>query len=183
MVRLILLDRDGVINFDSPDYIKTADEWRPIPGSLDAIAALRAEGFKVAVCTNQAGIARGKLGESDLAAIHDKMGAALDTLDTRLDGLVFCPHHPDDNCQCRKPQPGMLLEMMQRLSTNARNTIFVGDSVQDAQAAHAAGCRAALVRTGNGRRAEVAARTLGLAVEVFDDLADFASEFASERPS
>ena len=124
MARLILLDRDGVINFDSPDYIKTADQWRPIPGSLNAIATLRANGFMVAVCTNQAGIARGKLDESDLAGIHAKMDSALDALNTRLDGLTYCPHLPEDACECRKPQPGMLLKMMRQLSAGAKDTVF-----------------------------------------------------------
>ena len=179
MARLILLDRDGVINFDSPDYIKTADEWRPIPGSLNAIAALRANGFMVAVCTNQAGIARGKLGESDLAGIHAKMDAALGALNTRLDGLTFCPHHPDDACECRKPQPGMLLKMMRQLSASARDTVFVGDSLKDLQAAHAAGCTGGLVRTGNGRKSEAAATTQGMVVRTFADLASFVRDWVS----
>ncbi len=173
MARLILLDRDGVINFESPDYIKTAEEWRPIPGSLDAIATLRTRGIKVAVCTNQAGIARGKLDRSDLDEIHAKMNSALLALNTRLDGLTYCPHHPDDVCGCRKPQPGMLLEMMRLLSTDAQDTVFVGDSLKDAQAAQAAGCTGVLVRTGNGRKAEAAATREGLVIEIFDDLASF----------
>jgi D-glycero-D-manno-heptose 1,7-bisphosphate phosphatase len=173
MVRLILLDRDGVINFESPQYIKTADEWRPIPGSLEAIATLRASGFKVAVCTNQAGIARGRLRMSDLDSIHAKMRSALSALDTRLDGLTFCPHHPDDACPCRKPRPGMLLEMMKLLSADPNDTTFVGDSLRDVQAAHAAGCRAVLVRTGNGRAAQAETDSQGMLVEVFDDLASF----------
>jgi D-glycero-D-manno-heptose 1,7-bisphosphate phosphatase len=176
MARLILLDRDGVINFDSPDYIKTPDEWRPIPGSLEAIAALRASGCKVAVCTNQAGVARGMLSRLELEAIHQKMRDSLHGLGTQLDGLLYCPHHPDDGCNCRKPQPGMLLEMMRFLSAGAEDTVFVGDSLRDLQAAEAAGCRAVLVRTGNGRETESVARSRGLAVRVFDDLASYVRE-------
>ncbi|MCZ6712267.1 MAG: D-glycero-beta-D-manno-heptose 1,7-bisphosphate 7-phosphatase [Gammaproteobacteria bacterium] len=179
MARLILLDRDGVINFDSPGYIKTADEWRPIPGSLHAIATLRANGFKVAVCTNQAGVARGKLSESDLGGIHAKMDSALDALNTRLDGLTYCPHHRDDACKCRKPQPGMLLKMMHELSTGAQDTVFVGDSVTDLRAAQAAGCTGVLVRTGNGRKSEAAAIAQGMVVRTFDDLAGFVDDCLS----
>ncbi|MDH3643705.1 MAG: D-glycero-beta-D-manno-heptose 1,7-bisphosphate 7-phosphatase [Gammaproteobacteria bacterium] len=174
MARLILLDRDGVINFDSPDYIKSADEWRPIPGSLEAIATLRSHGAKVAVCTNQAGIARGRFSSADLAAIHAKLNSALAALDTRLDALTFCPHHPDDACDCRKPKPGMLLAMMREFAAEPAQTVFVGDSLRDLQAAHAAGCQAVLVRTGSGKETEPRARAKGLTFEAFDDLAGWA---------
>jgi len=179
MARLILLDRDGVINFDSPDYIKSAAEWHPIPGSLEAIAALRSHGFMVGVCTNQAGIARGRLSLADLEAIHARMDLALRALHTRLDGLRYCPHGPDDGCRCRKPQPGMLLEMMRERACTAQHTIFVGDSMRDIEAANAAGCRSILVRTGNGRQTEAAASERGMLVEVFDDLAAFARTILS----
>jgi len=179
MARLILLDRDGVINFESPDYIKNADEWRPIPGSLEAIAALRSHGFRVAVCTNQAGIARGRLSVQDLEAIHARMDRALRALHTHLDGLRYCPHGPDDGCRCRKPQPGMLLEMMRELGTAPADTIFVGDSLRDMEAAQAAGCSGTLVRTGNGVQAEAAAREGGMLVQVFADLAAFARAILS----
>ncbi len=179
MARLILLDRDGVINFDSPDYVKNAEEWHPIPGSLEAIAALRSHGFMVGVCTNQAGIARGRLSVADLEAIHARMDLALRALHTRLDGLRYCPHGPEDGCRCRKPQPGMLLEMMHELGSTAQDTIFVGDSMRDVEAAQAAGCRGILVRTGNGPRAEAAARERGMLVEVFADLAAFAQTILS----
>jgi len=179
MARLILLDRDGVINFDSPDYIKTAAEWRPIPGSLEAIAMLRAHGAKVAVCTNQAGIARGKFSAADLAAIHSKLNSVLAALDTRLDGLTYCPHHPDDGCDCRKPKPGMLLAMMREFAADPTETVFVGDSLRDLQAANAAGCKAVLVRTGAGRETEPRARADGLTFEAFDDLAGWAAGVAT----
>jgi len=173
MTRLILLDRDGVINFDSPNYIKDADEWVPIPGALAAIARLQAAGYRVAVCTNQAGIGRGILTTAALGRIHDKLRAWLAQHGAVLDGLAYCPHHPDDGCACRKPQPGMLLAMMRELQAEPTETLYVGDSLRDVQAAHAAGCAAALVRTGAGAGAEAAAKALGVSC-VADDLAALA---------
>jgi D-glycero-D-manno-heptose 1,7-bisphosphate phosphatase len=170
MTRLILLDRDGVINYDSPDYIKDAAEWQPIPGSLESVARLKTAGYKVAVCTNQAGIGRGILTEEALLNIHAKLTAALADLGTELDALLFCPHHPDDGCFCRKPKPGMLRDAMSMLGIGPGETVYVGDSLRDIQAAQAAGCAAALVRTGKGRAAEPAARDLGVSC-VADDLA------------
>jgi D-glycero-D-manno-heptose 1,7-bisphosphate phosphatase len=170
MTRLILLDRDGVINYDSPDYIKDAAEWLPIPGSLEAIAQLKVEGLKVAVCTNQAGIGRGILSHDALLRIHAKLAVQLAEHGVALDALEYCPHHPDDGCRCRKPSPGMLLDVMAALGEEAADTLYVGDSLRDVQAAQAAGCAAALVRTGRGAAAEAAARELGVAL-VHDDLA------------
>lgn len=177
MTRLILLDRDGVVNHDSPDYIKTPDEWVAIPGSIQAISDLKRSGRLVAVCTNQSGVARGKLSPAQLQAIHQKMTAALAGCGVELDGLVFCPHHPDEGCSCRKPQPGMLLAMMAELNVAPDQTVYAGDSIRDAEAAAAAGCRFVLVRTGNGKAVESTLRRRGLA-EVYDDLAEFASSLA-----
>ncbi len=154
MFRLILLDRDGVINEDSPDYIKSAGEWRPIPGSLEAIARLRNEGRLVGVCTNQAGIGRGILSATALNEIHDAMHDALRAHDSDLSAVTFCPHHPDDGCRCRKPAPGMLLKLMQGLQIPANATCFVGDSMTDLLAAQQAGVQPILVRTGNGESTE-----------------------------
>jgi D-glycero-D-manno-heptose 1,7-bisphosphate phosphatase len=181
MTTLILIDRDGVINHDSPDYVKAPEEWEPIPGSLEAIAALQRAGCTVAVCSNQAGVGRGLIRPEALAAIHDKMEDCLATFGARLDALVFCPHHPDAGCRCRKPKPGMLLDMMARFQMSPEHTWYVGDSVKDADAACAAACRFALVRTGNGREAELAlAMRPGLTVH--DDLASFASWFIGNSP-
>ena len=182
MSTLILLDRDGVINFDSPAYIKGPAEWHPIPGSLAAIARLKRAGFRVAVCTNQAGIGRGILTREALDAIHDALYGALRREGAELDGLVFCPHHPDDGCMCRKPEPGMLLDMMARFEVPPARTVYVGDSVKDAQAAQRAECRFALVRTGNGATSEARARAAG-ACCVFDDLAAFATAAVSQSGS
>jgi len=172
MPRLILLDRDGVINFDSPESITAPAEWRPIPGSLEAIAALTCAGRRVAVCSNQAGIGRGLLSASALDAIHQQLHDALAELGSRLDRLVYCPHLPEDRCACRKPAPGMLLECMNLLGAEPGETCFVGDSLKDLQAACAAGCEGVLVRTGNGAALEARSPLPGIVV--FDDLAAFA---------
>ena len=179
MPRLILLDRDGVINFDSPDYIKSPEEWRAIPGSVEAIASLRASGQIVAVCTNQHGIARGKLTLADLEAIHAKMSDALAAAGTRLDALTFCPHAADAGCPCRKPRPGMLLSMMDRFGASPKETVFVGDTIRDLEAAAAAGCTAVLVRSGKGPEEEAEAVRRGLVFTAFDDLAEFARAMPS----
>jgi D-glycero-D-manno-heptose 1,7-bisphosphate phosphatase len=173
MTRLILLDRDGVVNFDSPQYVKDADEWLPIPGSLEAIARLKRAGLLVAVCTNQSGIGRGILTDAALARIHGKFAARLAELGVTLDALVYCPHHPDDGCLCRKPRAGMLTEVMARLQVSPAETLCVGDSMRDLEAARAAGCRAALVMTGKGASARAAAAALGVDC-VADDLAALA---------
>ncbi|MCZ6619568.1 MAG: D-glycero-beta-D-manno-heptose 1,7-bisphosphate 7-phosphatase [Gammaproteobacteria bacterium] len=174
MTTLILLDRDGVVNFDSTDHIRSAAEWQPIPGSLEAIIALRNRGYLIALCTNQAGIGRGLFSLEDLEAIHLKLKNALKNLGGDLNGLAFCPHHPDDRCRCRKPEPGMLLDMMASLDVTAADTVFVGDSLRDIQAALTARCTAVLVRTGNGKKTEQQAVALG--AEIFDDLGAFSRD-------
>ncbi|MFK7913006.1 MAG: D-glycero-beta-D-manno-heptose 1,7-bisphosphate 7-phosphatase [Pseudomonadales bacterium] len=154
--KLILLDRDGVINEDSPDYIKSPQEWQPIPGSLNAIGECCAAGALVAVCSNQAGIGRGILTRDALIAIHEKMHDTLraEAPHAELSAVLFCPHHPDDGCECRKPRPGMLLKAMQALQISSSQTCFVGDSITDLQAAQSAGIQPVLVRTGNGAKTE-----------------------------
>lgn len=181
MTRLILLDRDGVINADSPDYIKDVDEWVPLPGALDAIARLKRGGFLVGVCTNQSGIGRGIIAPEALERIHQRLHEELSARGVRLDDLRYCPHRPDVHCRCRKPQPGMLLDSMQALGVTPQQTLFVGDNLRDVEAAHAAGCRAALVRTGRGRAAEREARALGVAL-VEDDLATLAGRLLEGTP-
>ena len=168
-LRLILLDRDGVINQDSSDYIKSPKEWQPIPGSLEAIARLTGAGLKVGVCTNQSGIGRGLFSEDSLTRIHEKMCRLVTSIGGRIDTLHYCPHHPDDNCACRKPQPGMLTDAMTRLNINAADTVFVGDSERDVGAALAARCDPVIVRTGNG--SATAARLPD--IEAHPDLAGF----------
>ncbi len=130
----IILDRDGVINVDSPDFIKTPDQWKPIPGSLEKIAEWTRQGHHIVVATNQSGISRGLFGLSDLVAVNRKMHLACQALGGRLDGVYFCPHKEEDLCPCRKPNPGMLLQIAKDFAVNlAGQTIVIGDSWRDLQ--------------------------------------------------
>ena len=147
--KLIILDRDGVINQDSKDYIKSPDEWHAVPGSLEAIAKLNKAGYKVAVASNQSGIARGFFSEKMLQKIHEKMHAELAKVGGHFDAVVYCPHHPDDNCDCRKPKPKMLLDLMQQFNATTAKTLFIGDKNTDVETAKAAGCDAIQVTPEN----------------------------------
>lgn len=168
--RLVLLDRDGVVNLDSPDYIKSAEEWHPLPGSLMAIAQLNEAGIYTALCSNQAGISRGRLTAPALAAIHVRFSRELKTQGGQIHLWRFCPHLPKDKCSCRKPNPAMLTDCMDELSVAPDTTVFIGDSLTDMKAAISAGCLPILVRSGNGAAAEAAAEELGVR-EIVDDLA------------
>src|SRR3990167_433322 len=149
----IILDRDGVINFESPDYIKSPDEWIPIPGSIEAIAQLSKAGHTVVIATNQSGLSRGLYDHTMLQKIHQKMIDAVEALGGTIKKIYFCPHHPDENCHCRKPKPGMLQQIMRDFSVTADQMIFIGDSCRDYEAAQKIGCRFLLVKTGNGKKA------------------------------
>lgn len=170
---LIILDRDGVINFDSEFYIKSPDEWIPIPGSLEAIAKLKQAGFTVVIATNQSGIARGFYTHEILADIHQKMNDLLAELGVSLDGIFYCPHHPEDHCSCRKPQPGLLYQIAEKLNVDLSQSIVVGDSYRDLQAAMTVNAKPVLVLTGNGKSVVDKKNDLS-AVEIFDNLASFA---------
>lgn len=149
-MKLIILDRDGVINEDSDDYIKSADEWIPIPGSIDAIAALSKAGYTIAVATNQSGISRHLFDEFDLAAMHQKMCDLVEEQGGEISGVFFCPHGPDEGCDCRKPGIGLLKQIESEFGTSVTDAPFVGDSTKDLLAAKLAGCRPVLVLTGKG---------------------------------
>lgn len=149
-MKLIILDRDGVINYDSEHYIKTPDEWRPLPGSLETIAKLKKAGFTVAVATNQSGVGRGYYDLATLNKIHDKMQTALAKHNAQIDLIVFCPHTPDDHCDCRKPKTGLFKQIAQHFQIDLKNIPAVGDSLRDLQAANSVGCLPILVETGNG---------------------------------
>lgn len=136
--RLIILDRDGVINYDSIHYIKSPNEWHPIPGSLEAIVKLNKAGFRIAVATNQSGIARGYYTEETLHAIHKKMQKLLAEKGGKIDVIFYCPHHPSEKCECRKPQPGLLKKIGQHFQCSLENIPFIGDSACDVEAAMAA---------------------------------------------
>jgi D-glycero-D-manno-heptose 1,7-bisphosphate phosphatase len=155
-VKLIILDRDGVINQDSDAYIKSPDEWMPIPGSLKAIADLKAAGWTVAIATNQSGLARGLLDEAALHAIHAKMSDALAELQGGIDYLVWCPHGPDDECDCRKPRPGLYQQIAHHFGCALTDAPVIGDSKRDLEAAVAVGARPVLVTTGKGQRTATA---------------------------
>ncbi|PWG63392.1 D-glycero-beta-D-manno-heptose-1,7-bisphosphate 7-phosphatase [Spiribacter halobius] len=164
---VVLLDRDGVINADSPEHIRSAADWQPLPGSLAAIARLHEADIPVAVCTNQSGLARGLFGHADLAAIHQRMEGAIDEAGGALAGVFVCPHGPDAGCDCRKPRPGLLLRALETLAVPPHQAAFVGDSARDVAAAEAAGVEPILVRTGNGRETAAA---WPWPVATFDDL-------------
>ncbi|HEY5293224.1 MAG TPA: D-glycero-beta-D-manno-heptose 1,7-bisphosphate 7-phosphatase [Burkholderiales bacterium] len=149
-MKLVILDRDGVINLDSEQYIKSPEEWTPIAGSLEAIARFTQAGFRVVVATNQSGIGRGLFDMATLNAMHDKMHKAVNQLGGRIDAVFFCPHAQDAGCACRKPRPGMLLEIAERFNIPLAGVPAIGDSLRDLQAASAAGARPILVLTGKG---------------------------------
>jgi D-glycero-D-manno-heptose 1,7-bisphosphate phosphatase len=151
-MKLIILDRDGVINYDSATFIKTPDEWKPIPGSLEAIARLTQMGYRVVVATNQSGIGRGLLDMATLNAINDKMWKAVNQAGGRVDAMFFCPHTTTDKCDCRKPATGMFKEIAQRFGLELSGVPAVGDSLRDLQAASAAGALPVLVLTGKGKK-------------------------------
>jgi len=150
--RLIILDRDGVINYDSEQFIKSPDEWRPIPGSLEAIARLNHAGFRVVVATNQSGLGRGLFDMATLIAIHEKMHKALAACGGRVDAIFFCPHTADSNCDCRKPKAGMFDEIARRFGVGLTGVPCVGDGERDLQAAEASQAQPILVLTGKGEK-------------------------------
>ncbi|MEH6442459.1 MAG: D-glycero-beta-D-manno-heptose 1,7-bisphosphate 7-phosphatase [Oceanospirillaceae bacterium] len=176
-MKLIILDRDGVINFDSDNYIRTVDQWRAIPNSITAIADLSRAGYKIAVATNQSGIGRGYYSLDTLTAMHEKMHLLVHSAGGVIDKVVFCPHLPDALCQCRKPLPGMLLDIMDNYS-NLSDIYFVGDSLSDLKAANSANVAAALVLTGKGQRT-LDAGGIATDVPVYADLAAFAKHIIS----
>ncbi len=150
--KLIVLDRDGVINYDSDQFIKSPDEWRPIPGSLEAITRLNHAGFRVIIATNQSGLGRRLFDMATLISIHDKMYKALAQIGGRIDALFYCPHTAASACDCRKPKPGMLIEIGQRFGVELTGVPCVGDGERDLQAAAAVGAQPILVLTGKGEK-------------------------------
>jgi D-glycero-D-manno-heptose 1,7-bisphosphate phosphatase len=179
--RLIVLDRDGVINYDSDQFIKSPEEWRAVPGSVEAIARLNQAGYRVVVCTNQSGIGRGLFDMAMLNAIHAKMHKALAQAGARVDAVFFCPHTADSRCDCRKPRPGMLLEIGKRFNTELTGVPCIGDSLRDLEAARAVGAQPMLVLTGKGektlRDGEFPKNTV-----IFPDLAFAASALLADEP-
>lgn len=169
-MKLVILDRDGVINYDSPEFIKNPDEWRPIPGSLEAIARLNQAGCHVVLATNQSGVGRGLLDIATLCAIHDKMHLALAQAGARVDAVFYCPHGQDAGCECRKPKPGMLEDIAHRFNIDLTDVPCVGDSLRDLQAADSVGAQPILVLTGKGKQTK-AAGNLPARTQIHADLA------------
>jgi len=153
-MKLVILDRDGVINFDSAQFIKSPAEWKPIPGSLEAIARLNQAGFRVVLATNQSGVGRGLFDMATLNAIHDKMHKLLAQAGGRFDAVFYCPHAADSSCQCRKPKPGMMQEIALRFNVDLKGVPAVGDSLRDLEAAVAVGAQPILVLTGKGAKTQ-----------------------------
>jgi len=179
--RLVVLDRDGVINRDSPDYIRSPAEWIPLPGALEAIARLGRAGYTVVVASNQSGLGRGLFSRETLEAIHARMNEAIEAAGGRLAGIYYCPHRPEDGCACRKPLPGLLLQIEAAFGCRLTGQPVVGDSERDLRAAQAVNARPILVRTGNGRQTE--ARLQGWRhLEVYDDLAAVADALCGTTP-
>lgn len=179
MTRFVLLDRDGVINEDSADYIKTPQEWRPLAGSLEAIALLNRHGYQVAVITNQSGVARGLLDEATLARIHAKMQRLAAEYGGRIAAVYYCPHGPDSDCRCRKPKPGLLEQFAADWQVDLADTVMIGDSLRDLEAAWAVGAKAILVETGKGKK--TLANNPQLDVPLFDTLYDAAQFLIADQ--
>ena len=175
-MKIIILDRDGVINQDSDNFIKTVDEFIPLPGSVEAIAKLKHAGYKVYIATNQSGIFRGYYDVATLNLMHNKLNTLLNQHGVEIDGIEFCPHGPDDNCDCRKPKAGMYLNIAKQANlTNYSDIIVVGDSLRDLQAAQAISAKPHLVRTGKGERTIKKGEGLK-GIPVYNDLADFVNQ-------
>jgi D-glycero-D-manno-heptose 1,7-bisphosphate phosphatase len=175
-MKLVILDRDGVINQDSDNFIKSVDEFIPLPGSVEAIAKLKHAGYQVYVATNQSGIARGFYDETTLHAMHEKLAKLLNQHDAKIDGIEFCPHGPDDHCDCRKPKAGMYLNIAQQAGLkDLTGVLVVGDSLRDLQAAQTVNAKPHLVRTGKGERTIKKGEGLE-GIPVYNDLADFVNQ-------
>jgi D-glycero-D-manno-heptose 1,7-bisphosphate phosphatase len=184
-MKLVILDRDGTINEDRDDYVKSPDEWVPVPGALEAIARLNHAGWHTVVATNQSGLARGLFDMAALNAIHARMNRELGAFGGRIDAVFFCPHGPDDGCRCRKPLPGLFEMIGERYGIDLAETHVVGDSLRDLQAGAATGSAPHLVRTGKGARLD-AAELDALMIEipttrVHADLAAFAHDLIHDE--
>jgi D-glycero-D-manno-heptose 1,7-bisphosphate phosphatase len=179
-LRLVVLDRDGVINKDSSTFVKSAGEWQPLPGSIDAIAALSKAGFTIAVASNQSGLARGLFDRKALSAMHKKLRRLVAAAGGRVDRIVVCPHGPDAGCRCRKPAPGLLERLGRHYRVPMTDVPVIGDSLRDLQAAAAIGAQPILVLTGNGRKTRAALQGELSSVAVYDDLASAADALIND---
>lgn len=181
-MKLVILDMDGVINEDSDDFIKTEQEWQAIPGSMQAIARLNHSGFHIVTASNQSGLARGKLTMHELNRIHRKLHTHLAQYAGVIDAIFFCPHGPDEGCNCRKPAPGLFREIESRLHTPLHGVPVIGDRLSDVQAAQAVGARPMLVRTGKGQK-QLDEGLIPEDIPVYDDLAQATSALLDTPPA
>ncbi len=177
----VILDRDGVINYDSAHYIKSPEEWQPIPGSLEAIAKLNRGGFCVLIATNQSGVARGFYDHDVLKKIHEKLTAELESLGGSIEEIFYCPHHPEDNCNCRKPKPGMLQKIQAKYQLDFKDVFYIGDSIVDMQVAITMNCKPILVLTGNGKKTLENHPDLIPSIHYFADLSEAVDAILSKK--
>lgn len=177
---LIILDRDGVINHDSEEYITSPDEWHAIPGSLKAIADLTRHHYQIAVVSNQSGIGRKKFTIDDLNAIHIKMHMHLNQFGGKIDAIFFCPHTPRENCNCRKPKPGLYNQVSERMRVALNKVFCIGDKMIDIKAIQSAGGKPVLVRTGYGQQ-EIDAGNVPPGIPIYKNLASFTKELLAEK--
>jgi D-glycero-D-manno-heptose 1,7-bisphosphate phosphatase len=183
MNKLVILDRDGVINLDSDAFVKNADEWIPITNSIKAIARLYKAGYQIAVATNQSGLGRGHFNQQDLDDMHHKMVQLVEAEGGHFATIKWCPHKPDAGCECRKPLPGLIDQIKQELGLeDLSGAYMVGDSLRDLQAGEARGCKAVLVRTGKGEKTLATNEGLDNAL-VYDELADFIDWLLAQEPN
>lgn len=182
MSRMVIVDRDGVINQDSDDYIKSPDDWIPISGSLEAISRLKKAGYLVTIASNQSGLARGLYSVETLQQIHHKMERMLAVRGVSVDGIFYCPHGPEANCVCRKPKPGLLMQIAHQFDIDLSTTPFVGDSISDIQAAKMASALPVLVRTGNGEHV-MHHYPEAIDVPLYDDFAHFVRDTLKKNAS
>ena len=180
MAKMVILDRDGVVNHLMEDDVTTVDGWDPISGSIEAISRLKKAGYLVTMASNHTGIARGLYTETELQAMHDKMQALLATRGASIDGIFYCPHGPQENCICRKPKPGLLFQIAQRFDIDLSQTPVVGDDISDIQAARMANAKPILVRTGKGEYV-MQHFPEALDVPVFDDLSHFVRDLLRRK--
>lgn len=183
-MKLVILDRDGTINVDSDEYVKSPEEWTPLPGALEAIARLNHAGWHVVVASNQSGLGRGLFDVASLNAMHAKMYKMLAAVGGRIDAVFFCPHAPEDGCGCRKPMPGLFEQIGERFGVDLHGVPAVGDSARDLQAGAAAGCEPHLVLTGKGEvyRHRPLPETFPAGTRTHADLAALADYLATRQP-
>ena len=184
-IKLVILDRDGTINRASDEFVKSPDEWHPLPGALEAIGRLNHAGFHVVLATNQSGLGRGLFDMAALNAVHAHMLKSLATVGGRIDAIFYCPHAPDEGCACRKPAPGLLHQIQERYGVDLKGVPYVGDSLRDMQAAQAAGCAPHLVLTGRHPDVQAGALPAGFpeSTQIHADLAAFVDHLLSHTAS